>query len=346
MTDSLNTANYDVAIIGAGPAGLAAALELKKAGAERVIVLERESEAGGIPRHCGHPPFGIREYKRLLTGPTYAKKLVDTAHKNGINIALNHTVTLLEAAGKITIAAPEGIKVLTAQRVLLATGTRETPRSARLVSGDRALGICNTGTLQSMFYLKKMVPFRRPLVVGTEIVSFSALSTCKKAGIRPVAMIEENSRPTVRWPIHYTTKLFGVPLFLETQIEKILGKDRVEAVQLKDKNGAIREITCDGVLFTGKFTPESTLARMSHLELDTKTGSPIIDQFGRCSDPAYYSAGNVQQYHAAINTHIPIYYTADNLPQPVDVAGQCWEEGRKTAQWMVKDLNGKLPIAT
>ena len=348
MTDSLQTARYDVAIIGAGPAGLAAALELKRLGIERVIVLERESEAGGIPRHCGHPPFGIREYKRVLAGPTYAKKLVETAHKNGITIALNHAVTMLEAAGKITIAAPEGIKTLTAQRVLLATGTRETPRSARLVSGDRALGICNTGTLQSMFYLKKMVPFRRPIIVGTEIVSFSALSTCKKAGICPVAMIEEKPRPTVRWPIHYATKLFGVPLFVDTKIEKIVGKDRVEAVQLKDKNGNIRKINCDGVLFTGEFTPESTLARMSHLKLDTETGSPIIDQFGRCSDPEYYSAGNVQQYHAAANphTHIPIYYTADNLPQPVKVAGQCWDEGRKTAQWIVKDLSGKLPIAT
>ena len=73
MTDLLESASYDVAIIGAGPAGLAAALELKKSGVDRVIVLERESEAGGIPRHCGHPPFGIREYKRVLTGPTYAK---------------------------------------------------------------------------------------------------------------------------------------------------------------------------------------------------------------------------------------------------------------------------------
>ena len=344
MTDLLKSASYDVAIIGAGPAGLAAALELKKSGVDRVIVLERESEAGGIPRHCGHPPFGIREYKRVLTGPTYAKKLVGTAHNNGINIALNHTVTMLEPAGKITVASSAGIIKLTAQRILLATGTRETPRSARLVSGDRALGICNTGTLQSMFYLKNMVPFRRPVVIGTEIVSFSALFTCKKAKIQPVVMLEEGQRPTVRWPIHYAARVFGVPLLLETQIEKIIGDDRVEAVLIKDKDGNIRELACDGILFTGKFTPESTLARMSHLELDNQTGSPIIDQFGRCSDPAYYSAGNVQQYHAAghDSAHIPIYYTADNLPQPVNVAGQCWHEGQKTAQWIVKDLSGGL----
>ena len=343
MTDAFNTTSYDVIIIGAGPAGLSAALELKKAGIDRLIVLEREAEAGGIPRHCGHPPFGIHEYKQLLTGPNYARKLVRTAHQESIIIALNHTVTQLGPAGKVTVVSPGGVRELTAQRVLLATGTRETPRSARLVSGDRALGICNTGALQSMFYLKQLVPFRRPVVVGTEIVSFSALSTCRKAGIKPVAMIEENLKPTIRWPIHYVAKLFGVPLLVGTQIDKILGDKRVEAVQLKDKQGNSRLLDCDGVLFTGQFTPESTLARMSHLELDEATGSPIIDQFGRCSDPLYYSAGNLQQYYPADRTpYIPPYYTADNLPQPVDVAGRCWAEGQKTAQWIAKDLAGNL----
>ncbi|MCD6187105.1 MAG: NAD(P)-binding domain-containing protein, partial [Desulfuromusa sp.] len=171
--NDLKHESCDVAIIGAGPTGLAAATTLKQAGIESVLVLEREVEAGGIPRHCAHPPYGIREYKRLLTGPTYAKKLVETARNAGASIALKHTVTKLEPGGVLTIVSPAGLRKLTAKRVLLATGTRETPRSTQLVSGDRALGICNTGTLQSMFYLKNMVPFRRPVVIGTEIVSFS-----------------------------------------------------------------------------------------------------------------------------------------------------------------------------
>lgn len=343
MSDALNHESCDVAIIGAGPTGLSAATTLKKAGIKSVLVLEREAEAGGIPRHCAHPPYGIREYKRVLTGPNYAKKLVETARNAGVRIALNNTVTKLEPGGVLTIASPEGLRKLTAKRILLATGIRETPRSARLVSGDRALGICNTGTLQSMFYLKNMVPFRRPIVVGTEIVSFSALSTCKKAGVQPVAMVEENKRPTIRWPIHYAARVFGVPLFLNTKIVKILGKERVHAVQVMDENGNVREINCDGVLFTGQFTPESALARISHLELDYETNSPIVNQFGRCSDPAYYAAGNVLQHRpdSGKAASVPLYYTADNLPQPVDVAGKCWEEGRITAQWIANDLNGK-----
>ena len=329
MTDTNNQENSkyescDVAIIGGGPAGLAAAITLKKEGIKRVVVLDRETVAGGIPRHCGHPPFGIFEYKRVLTGPSYAKRIVENAQRAGVDIMLKTTVTQLGRAGTLSLLSPQGSRELTAKRVLLATGTRETPRSTRMVSGNRPLGICNTGTLQSMVYLKNKVPFRCPVVVGTEIVSFSALFTCKKAGIRPVAMLEENPHPTVRWPIYYGAKFFSVPLFLQTRIVSILGKDRVDAVRISDENGSEQEIACDGVLFTGQFIPESSLARMSHLELDQKTGWPVVDEFGRCSDPAYFAAGNV-------------------LLQPVKVAGKCWQSGQKTAQWIVKDLAGGLP---
>ncbi len=322
MTDTLQFENYDVAIIGGGPAGLAAAIELKKSGISRVIVLDRESEAGGIPRHCGHPPFGIKEFHQVLKGPVYAKRLVKSAHTNGVEISLKTTVTRLEPKGRLKIVSPDGSGELVAKRVLLATGTRETPRSARLVSGDRALGICNTGTLQSMVYLKKLVPFQRPVVVGTEIVSFSALLTCRNAGIKPVAMLEKNDRPTVSWPIHLAARFFGVPLHLKTRILRIEGNDRVQAVRVSDKKGNEREIECDGVLFTGQFTPESSLARMSHLVLDPVTGSPEVDKFGRCSDPAYYAAGNIMQ--------------------PAEVAGKCWSQGKTAAQWIVKDLAGSL----
>jgi thioredoxin reductase len=342
MTDTEKIENCDVAIIGSGPSGLAAATLLKQSGIQQVVVLERESEAGGIPRHCGHPPFGIREFQRVLTGPKYAKKIVETAQNAGVNITLKTTVTMLGTGGKLSIVSPEGAKVLIAKRILLATGTRETPRSARMVPGSRALGICTTGALQSMVYLKNQIPFRRPVVIGTEIVSFSALLTCRNAGIKPVAMLEEKRRPHVRWPIYELTRWFGVPLLLQTGIVNILGNERVEAVQISDKNGKVREIVCDGVLFTGQYTPESSLVRVSHLEFDPETNSPVVDEFGRCSDPTYYAAGNVVQ--ASRNqAKVPIFYTAENFPNPVDDAGQCWSQGRTTAKNIAKDLSGNLP---
>ena len=323
MGDILKYDTRDVAIIGGGPAGLAAATELKKNGLKRVVVLDRETEAGGIPRHCGHPPFGIVEYKRVLTGPSYAKRIVTTAIEAGVTIVLKTTVTSLGREGTLTIISPDGSGELQAKRVVLATGTRETPRSARMVSGQRALGICNTGALQSMVYLKNRIPFKRPVIVGTEIVSFSALFTCKKAGIRPVAMLEEGARTTVMRPITYLPYLYGVPLFLNSVITGIKGHERVESIRIADKNGTEKEIACDGVLFTGQFTPESSLARTSHLEINEITGVPIVDQYGRCSDPTYYAAGNV-------------------LLNPVKVAGKCWRAGRSTAQWIVQDLAGDL----
>lgn len=315
----MNCDTCDVAIIGGGPTGLSAATELKRIGVKRVVVLDRETEAGGIPRHCGHPPFGILEYKRILTGPTYAKKIVATARDIGVDIWTKTTVTSLGSEGLISLVSPDGACELKAKKVLLATGTRETPRSARLVSGQRALGICNTGTLQSMVYLKHCIPFKKPIVVGTEIVSFSALFTCKKAGIKPVAMLEESKTADVMWPINYASLLFGVPLFYEHMVVSINGHERVESVHISDKSGKERELQCDGVLFTGNFTPESSLARMSHLRINEITGEPIVDNFGRCSDPSYFAAGNV-------------------LFKPVKVAGKCWNAGRIAAKWIAKDL--------
>ena len=342
MTEIYNKENFDVAIIGAGPSGLSAAITLKKSGIKNIVVLEREVEAGGIPRHCGHPPFGIREFKQFLSGPIYAKKLVAVAQNAGVNIKLKTTVARLGKGGELSITSPEGGQQLTARRILLATGIRETPPSARLVSGSRSLGIITTGTLQSMVYLKNRIPFRNPIIVGTEIVSYSALLTCRKAGIKPVAMLEEKPLPCVRWPIYPLIHLLGVPLFLHTNLVMIHGKERVEAVEISDEKGHIRNIICDGVLFTGHYTPESSLARISHLEFDPKTNSPEVDEFGRCSDPVYYAAGNVVQ-PPRDKAKVPLYYTTKNLPNPVDNAGQCWSQGRATAKNIINDLEGNLP---
>ena len=308
MTEPLHQEKCAVAIIGAGPAGLSAAMELKRLGVDDVLVLEREPEAGGIPRHCGHPPFGLMEYARPMTGPAYARRLVADARAAGVRIALRTTVVEIRPQARLLISRPDGLAEMHARQVLITTGVRETPRSARLVSGTRPLGVLNTGALQAMVYLKGVVPFRRPVIVGTELVSFSALWTCRRAGIRPVAMLEENARPTVRWPLHWAARLFGVPLHLNTTIAAIHGHERVEAVELSDG----RRLACDGVLFTGRFVPESSLARLGHLALDKGTNGPVVDQYGRCSDPSYHAAGNVLR--------------------PVEHAGWCWNEGRIVAR--------------
>jgi thioredoxin reductase len=321
---ALNTAvPIDVAIIGSGPSGLAAATALKAAGVHRVVVLEREPQAGGIPRSCGHPAFGLREFRRLLSGPDYSARLVARAQNAGVEIHTQTTVAEIQRGGVLTVSTPDGIFRITPRRVIYATGVRETPRSARLISGARVQGVLSTGALQSMIYLKQRRPFARPVVVGSELVAFSALMTCQHAGIRPVAMIEAELSATARWPCALYPWMKGIKLHTSTQLVEIKGKKSVEEVVVAGPDGQMRSIHCDGVILTGKFTPESALARCGHLHVDPATGGPVVDQWGRCSDPVYFATGN--------------------LLRPVETAGRSWAEGQQTGQWVAQDLSGKLP---
>ncbi|HHL19990.1 MAG TPA: FAD-dependent oxidoreductase [Aliiroseovarius sp.] len=321
-------APIDVAVIGGGPAGLAAATALRQAGVGRVVVLEREPQAGGIPRHCGHPPFGMREFRRVLRGPDYAARLVERARRAGVEVHTQATVAELRPGPELLLALPEGLFDIAPRRVILATGVREKPRPARLIGGARVQGVVNTGALQSMIYLKHLRPFRRPVIVGSELVAFSAIMTSRHAGIRPVAMVEPNRQVTARWPAALYPRLNGIPLLTGTRVLEILGESTVSGLRVAGPDGAERVLDCDGVVLSGQFTPESALARCGHLAVDPATGGPVVDQWGRATDPAYFVTGN--------------------LLRPVETAGWSWAEGQRTGGWVARDLAGGLakPEAT
>jgi len=315
---------HDVVILGAGPAGLAAAVRLAELGIKDLVVLEREGEPGGVPRHCGHVAFGLREFHRPLSGPAYARRLAGAAA--GIDIRTRTTVTAIEPDGRVYVVHPEsGPAIISGRAVLLAFGVRETPRSTRLISGDRPAGITTTGALQQFVYLSRIRPFKRAVVVGSELVAFSALLTLRHGGIEAVAMIEEGARITARQPSDWFARLaLGVPVLTSTKLVAIRGLERVEAVEI-ERDGRCQTIACDGVVFTGRFRPETAILARSHLVLDAGTGGPSIDQHWRCSDPAFFAAGN--------------------LLRPVETAGVAWAEGKAAAGDIADFFAGKLPPA-
>ncbi|MEH3213622.1 FAD-dependent oxidoreductase [Klebsiella pneumoniae] len=312
------SSQYEVIIIGAGPSGLAAARSLLEQGIKNVLLLERESEAGGVPRHCRHPTFGIQTYFRPMNGHNWAARILKLV-QGKYEIRTSTTVVNIKPGGELEVSSDRGLETLHAKRVIIATGVRETPRHARLISGQRPQGVLTAGALQQFIYLKKLKPGIRPVIVGSELVSFSAIWTLRNAGIKALALIDENSRPVAFKPSALYARLMGVKVHFGSHVTKINGSERVESIEFKDASGQEHLLTCDSIIFTGRFTGEYTLIRKSHLQFQPETGRPLFDQNGRCSDPSYFAVGNM--------TH------------PADMGDQCYQEGQRVGRYVARTLS-------
>ncbi len=282
-----------IAIIGAGPAGLSTAIELSNMGYDDIVVFDREDEAGGTPRHCGHLGFGIFEFYRLLSGPDYAKKLTKIAADRNITINLKHTLVDI-SKDILTFSTTDGLVKYSAKRTVLALGARETPRSARLVSGIRSPNIMTTGALQRFIYLHNTIPFKNPVIVGSEVVSFSALMSSRKAGINIAAIIEEdkelNSFSILK---SFSETILQTPVKLGYEISSINGDDKeVKSVTIS-KDGIDETIECDGVIFSGDFTPESALLQENFKDFNFANNSVFISQAFQTTNKNFFAVGNV-----------------------------------------------------
>ncbi|GLK84383.1 NAD(P)/FAD-dependent oxidoreductase [Ancylobacter defluvii] len=313
------SAAADVIVVGGGPAGVAAAVELRRHGVSRVMLLDREPELGGATRHCGHSPFGMREFGRVYVGAAYGRRLAAEAARAGVDVRIAHSVVRLEAGGRLLVTSPRGVEDMAARRILIATGARETPRSARLISGDRPVGVITTGTLQSYVAFHGLMPFRRPVVIGSELVSLSAVLTCLVHRARPVAMLETAPYALVPMAFRWFPKLVGVSFHCGVQILDIRGAARVEEVSFRRADGMVETLACDGVLLTGGFTPEAALMRQSALGVDAGSAGPAIDQDGRSGDPRVFAGGNVLR--------------------AVETGGWAFREGRAVGAAIAEDLS-------
>ena len=290
---TVRTEECEVVIIGGGPAGLRAATELARSGTS-VVVLDRESELGGIPRHCHHTGYGMRDLYRFISGPAYARLMVDKAASAGATLRANNMVTGWKN-GQLEVTSPQGRHALAARAIVLATGARERPRPARLIPGDRSAGIYTTGQLQNLVYLHDRKVGTRAVIVGAELVSWSAALTLRHAGCATVML-------TTEYPKADAYTLFSVPgqmvlgadVATQTRVVRLIGRPRVTGVEIEHIPTRTRKIVeCDTVIFTGDWIADHELARMAGLEMDAATTGPRVDGALRTSAPGIFAAGNL-----------------------------------------------------
>lgn len=314
---------YDVAIVGGGPAGLTAAAEL--APYHKVVVLERELAAGGIPRHSDHPGYGIRDMKTFISGPAYARRLVQGAVTAGASIRTSAMVTGWADATALDVTSPQGRERIDARAVVLATGARERPRPARMIPGDRPAGVYTTGHLQNAVHLKHRQVGSRAVVVGAELVSYSAVLTLKHAGCRTVLMTTEYPSPEsyAMFNLAGRTPLLDVDIATTTRVTRIIGTSVLQGVEIENtRTGQRRVIDCDTVVFTGDWIPDHELARAAGLDIDRGTLGPVVDTALRTSRDGVFAIGN--------------------LLHPVDTADIAALDGRHVAAQVRRYLDGRL----
>jgi thioredoxin reductase len=293
-------------IVGGGPAGLAAALELKKLGINNIVVAEREAEAGGIPRMCGHLGFGVADLRRVMTGPSYARQYRKLAEAAGIQVFTSTTITGWDDAtaeggwSQLRFTSPEGSGTIGAKSVLLATGVRERPRAARLVPGHRPQGVFTTGSLQRFVYEHDLPVGKRAIIVGAERVSLSVVLTLMHAGVNILNMITELQYHQLYLPLFLPAKILfadllaRAPILTNIRVSNIFGRQRVEGIEITDiDTGKARVIECDTVVFTGSWVPENELARRGAVETVQASLGPQVDSLFRTSQPGIFAAGNL-----------------------------------------------------
>jgi len=300
----------DLVVIGAGPAGLAAAIKAKEMGVENVVIMERAEQLGGLLHQCIHNGFGLQYFKEDLTGPEYAYRFIKKAKSLGIKFLLKTMVLDISPDKEITaVSAEKGILHLHPKAIVLAMGCRERTRGAINIPGTRPAGIFTAGVAQRFINVEGFIPGKRIVILGSGDVGMIMARRLTLEGAKVEAMVE--ILPYVGGLIRNEVQCihdFNIPLFLEHTVTNIHGLNRIEAVTIakvdKDKNpisGTERKIECDTLLLSVGLIPENELSLKAGVKLDPITGGPIVDEMMQTTVPGIFAGGNVVHVHDLVD---------------------------------------------
>jgi thioredoxin reductase len=316
----------ELVIVGAGPAGLAAARAAAHEGVTDILVIDRDDAPGGLPRFCDHPGFGLEYAGWPYRGPAFVRRLMRDLGRTGAEVECGTTLTAFRAGPEIEIVGPRlGMRTVRPKALVLATGIREANRGNRMIPGGRPEhGILTTGQLQQLLARRVALPahIRKLAVIGTEHVSFSALLTARHGGLEVSHLIDEEDAIRSFVPARWMARLFGADIVLGASLQEIVTRDeRVTAVRCRTPDRIV-EFACDGVVFTAGWIPEISALMESGMDIDPRSKGPVIDQ--------------------AMRTSIPGIFAAGNMLRPVESSGWAANEGYRAGQMAARFIHDRL----
>lgn len=304
----MNTLKYDVVVIGGGPAGLAAALKARET-VEKVAVLERNDELGGILNQCIHSGFGLHVFQEELTGPEYAQRYADMVEDTDISCFLNTMVLDVTPDKKVIAMTEEGMKIFEAGAVVLAMGCRERTRGQIKIPGTRPAGVFTAGLAQRYVNLENFKPGSRVVILGSGDIGLIMARRLTLEGIKVEGVYELMPYANGLYRnIKNCLDDFGIPLHLSTTVTKIIGSQRIQAVEvsavdekLKPIPGTEEIIPCDTLLLSIGLIPENELSKKAGVELNPVTNGPKVDNALETSVEGIFACGNVLHVHDLVD---------------------------------------------